>query len=115
MSVELKRYSAGIQVFLRGPEIGAAMVAAARGLRDQAQRTAPKGKSGRLAASYKVEAAEAAVKTRQGGTHTRAVGRVYNDAPHALAVEFGHRARDGTTVPGAHTLGLLAGMKRRAQ
>jgi len=78
-----------------------------------AAAAAPRGssdKGGHLADSYKAETTKAPFY--QGGP-VRDIGRVYNDARHALAVEFGHRSKAGNPVPGAHTLGKLIGSKSK--
>ena len=99
----------GLQALLTSPAMASAMVREAQGLRAAAEAAAPRH-TGRLASSYTVEPVE--VETaygRDGAPVRRAAGRLANTAPHALAIEFGHRAPDGAPVPGAHTLGLLAG------
>lgn len=109
MATRFEISARGLQALLTSPAMASAMVREAEGLRAAAEAAAPR-RTGRLASSYTVEPVE--VETaygRDGAPVRRAAGRLSNQAPHALAIEFGHRARDGTPVPGAHTLGLLAG------
>lgn len=110
MSNRLVRDSAGIEAFLRSGALAPALHREAEQLRAAAAAAAPRGTAGVLADSYKVETAKAPL--RPGGP-VRDVGRVYNDAPHALAVEFGHRSRSGKPVPGAHTLRALLGARSK--
>lgn len=99
----------GLDGLLVSSGMQAAMTAAGREVAAQAARKAPKA-TGALAGSYRVEPTTARVKTRRG-TSLRASGRVVNDSPHAAAVEFGHADAAGRPVPGAHTLGRLAGAR----
>ena len=69
-------------------------------------------RSGALAPALLKEAEQLKAPLYQGGP-VRDIGRVYNDARHALAVEFGHRSKAGNPVPGAHTLGKLIGSKSK--
>ena len=108
MAVKFVVSSAAIEALLQSASISEAMVSEAESLRAAA---APK-RDRVLTDAYRVEAVTATVKTRRNGSSRRAVGRVVNDAPHAVPVEFGHFARDGRRVPGHHTLGKLAGSKR---
>ena len=92
----------------------AAMTAAGQDVAGAASLTAPY-RTGRLAASVRVEPTIATVVTKRGGESRRASGRVVADAPYAAAVEFGHlagavRAHAGFryVIPGAYTLGALA-------
>lgn len=110
MSNRLVRDSAGIEAFLRSGALAPALRREAEQLRAAAAAAAPRGTAGVLADSYKAETTQAPL--RPGGS-VRDVGRVYNDAPHALAVEFGHRTRDRTPVPGAHTLRTLIGARKQ--
>ena len=102
MAVKFVVSSASIEALLQSASISEAMVSEAESLRAAAAAAAPN----------RVEAVSATVKTRRNGSSLRAVGRVVNDAPHAVPIEFGHFARDGHRVPGHHTLGKLAGSKR---
>jgi len=111
MAVKFVVSSASIEALLQSASISEAMVSEAESLRAAAAATAPK-RDRMLASAYKVEAVRATVKTRRNGSSRRAAGRVINDAPHAVPVEFGHFTRDGRRVPGHHTLGKLAGSKR---
>lgn len=111
MTVKFVRNDASIEALLQSEAIGRAMVSEAEAVRAAAAAAAPK-RDRVLAEAYKVEAVIAEVPTRRNGTSRRAAGRVINDAPHAVPVEFGHFARDGRRVPGHHTLGKLAGSKR---
>lgn len=106
-----KRDTQAIGAFLSSGALAPALLKEAEQLRAAAAAAAPRGSSdrgGHLADSYKAETAKAPI--RPGGP-VRDVGRVYNDTPHALAVEFGHRSKAGNPVPGAHTLGKLIGSK----
>lgn len=108
-----KRDTQAIDAFLRSGALAPALLKEAEQLRAAAAAAAPRGssdKAGHLADSYKAETTRAPFY--QGGP-IRDVGRVYNDAPHALAVEFGHRSKAGNPVPGAHTLGKLIGSKSK--
>lgn len=108
-----KRDTQAIGAFLSSGALAPALLKEAEQLRAAAAAAAPRGSSdrgGHLADSYKAETAKAPI--RPGGP-VRDVGRVYNDAPHALAVEFGHRSKAGNPVPGAHTLGKLIGSKSK--
>ena len=100
-----------IDAFLRSGALAPALLKEAEQLRAAAAAAAPRSATNRgtrLADSYKAETTKAPL--RPGGP-VRDMGRVYNDASHALAVEFGHRSRAGNPVPGAHTLGKLIGSK----
>lgn len=108
MGNNFRRDSAGIKGFLQSGALAPGLHQEAEQLRAAAAAAAPRGLTDNLADSYKVETTKAPL--RPGGP-VRDVGRVYNDAPHALAVEFGHRSRAGNPVPGAHTLGKLIGSK----
>lgn len=108
MGNNFRRDSAGIKGFLQSGALAPGLHQEAEQLRAAAAADAPRGLTDNLADSYKVETTKAPL--RPGGP-VRDVGRVYNDAPHALAVEFGHRSRAGNPVPGAHTLGKLIGSK----
>nr|DAK95925.1 MAG TPA: putative tail-component [Caudoviricetes sp.] len=106
-----KRDTQAISAFLSSGALAPALLKEAEQLRAAAAAAAPRGstdRAGRLADSYKAETTKAPL--RPGGP-VRDIGRVYNDARHALAVEFGHRSRAGNPVPGAHTLGKLIGSK----
>lgn len=111
MAVKFVVSSASIEALLQSASISEAMVSEAESLRAAAAAAAPK-RDRVLTDAYRVEAVTATVKTRRNGASRRAVGRVVNDAPHAVPVEFGHFARDGRRVTGHHTLGKLAGSKR---
>ena len=109
MATKFEISARGIQALLTSPAMSSAMVREAQGLRAAAEAAAPR-RTGRLASSYTVEPVEVETAYGRDGTPVRrAAGRLANTAPHALAIEFGHRAPDGAPVPGAHTLGLLAG------
>ena len=108
MGNNFRRDSAGIKGFLQSGALAPGLHQEAEQLRAAAAAAAPRGLTDNLADSYKVETTKAPL--RPGGP-VRDVGRVYNDAPHVLAVEFGHRSRAGNPVPGAHTLGKLIGSK----
>lgn len=110
MSNRLVRDSAGIEAFLSSGALTPALRREAEQLRAAAAAAAPRGVTGVLANSYKAETTQAPL--RPGGP-VRDVGRVYNDAPHALTVEFGRRARTGKPVPGAHTLRALLGARSK--
>ena len=111
MAVKFVRNDVSIEALLQSEAIGRAMVSEAEAVRAAAEAAAPK-RDRVLSDAYKVEAVTATVKTRRNGSSRRAAGRVTNDAPHAVPVEFGHFTRDGRRVPGRHTLGKLAGSKR---
>lgn len=109
MATRFEISARGIQALLTSPAMSSAMVREAQVLRAAAEAAAPR-RTGRLASSYTVEPVEVETAYGRDGTPVRrAAGRLANTAPHALAIEFGHRAPDGAPVPGAHTLGLLAG------
>lgn len=109
MTTRFEISARGLQALLTSPAMSSAMVREAQGLRAAAEAAAPR-RTGRLASSYTVEPVEVETAYARDGTPVRrAAGRLTNQAPHALALEFGHRAPDGAPVPGAHTLGLLAG------
>ena len=110
MAVKLVVSSAAIEALLQSASIREAMVSEAESLRAAAAAAAPK-RDRVLAESYTVEAVTASVKTRRNGTSRRAAGRVANDAPHAVPIEFGHFTKDGRRVPAQHTLGKLAGSR----
>lgn len=111
MAVKFVRNDASIEALLQSEAIGRAMVSEAEAVRAAAAAPAPK-RDRVLSDAYKVEAVTATVKTRRNGTSRRAAGRVTNDAPHAVPVEFGHFTKNGRRVPAQRTLGLLAGSKR---
>ena len=110
MGNNFRRDSAGIKGFLQSGALAPGLHREAEQLRAAAAAAAPRGLTDNLADSYKVETTKAPL--RPGGP-VRDVGRVYNDAPHALAVEFGHRNRAGKPVPGAHTLRALLGARSK--
>lgn len=110
MGNNFRRDSAGIKGFLQSGALAPGLHREAEQLRAAAAAAAPRGLTDNLADSYKVETTKAPL--RPGGP-VRDVGRVYNDAPHALAVEFGHRSRAGKPVPGAHTLRALLGARSK--
>ena len=110
MGNNFRRDSAGIKGFLQSGALAPGLHKEAEQLRAAAAAAAPRGLTDNLADSYKVETTKAPL--RPGGP-VRDVGRVYNDAPHALAVEFGHRSRTGKPVPGAHTLRALLGARSK--
>ena len=106
-----KRDTQAIDAFLRSGALAPALLKEAEQLRAAAAAAAPRGATNRgtrLADSYKAETTQSPLSP---GGQVRDIGRVYNDASHALAVEFGHRSRAGNPVPGAHTLGKLIGSK----
>ena len=111
MAVKFVRNDVSIEALLQSEAIGRAMVSEAEAVRAAAAAAAPK-RDRVLASAYKVEAVTATVKTRRNGSSRRAAGRVANDAPHAVPVEFGHFTKDGRRVPAQRTLGKLAGSKR---
>lgn len=111
MAVKFVVSSASIEALLQSASISEAMVSEAEAVRAAAEAAAPK-RDRVLSDAYKVEAVTATVKTRRNGSSRRAAGRVSNDAPHAVPVEFGHFTADGRRVAGHHTLGKLAGSKR---
>lgn len=111
MAVKLVRNNLSIEALLQSEAISRAMVSEAEAVRAAAAASAPK-RDRVLAEAYKVEAVTATVKTRRNGWSRRAAGRVVNDAPHAVPIEFGHFTTNGRRVPGRHTLGKLAGSKR---
>ena len=105
---------AGLAALFISSDMRAAMTAAGQDVAGAASLTAPY-RTGRLAASFRVEPTIATVVTKRGGESRRASGRVVADAPYAAAVEFGHlagavRAHAGFryVIPGAYTLGALA-------
>ena len=110
MGNNFRRNTAGIKGFLQSGALAPGLRQEAEQLRAAAAAAAPRGLTDNLADSYKVETTKAPL--RPGGP-VRDVGRVYNDAPHALAVEFGHRSRTGKPVPGAHTLRALLGARSK--
>ena len=108
---------AGLAALFISSDMRAAMTAAGQDVAGAASLTAPY-RTGRLAASFRVEPTIATVVTKRGGESRRASGRVVADAPYAAAVEFGHLAgrvkgHEGFryVVPGAHVLGLMAGSR----
>lgn len=111
MEVKLVRNSLSIEALLQSEAMGRAMVSEAEAVRAAAAAAAPK-RDRVLAEAYKVEAVMAEVPTRRNGTSRRAAGRVTNDAPHAVPVEFGHFTKNGRRVPAQRTLGLLAGSRQ---
>lgn len=111
MAVKFVRNSLSIEAFLQSEAISRAMVSEAEEVREAAEAAAPK-RDRVLAEAYWVEDVTATVKTRRNGTSRRAAGRVINDAPHAVSVEFGHFTKKGRRVPAQRTLGLLAGSRR---
>ena len=111
MAVKFVRNDVSIEALLQSEGIGRAMVSEAEAVRAAAEAAAPK-RDRVLSDAYRVEAVTATVKTRRNGSSRRAAGRVTNDAPHAVPVEFGHFTADGRRVAGHHTLGKLAGSKR---
>ena len=110
MGNNFRRDSAGIKGFLQSGALAPGLHQEPEQLRAAAAAAAPRGLTDNLADSYKVETTKAPL--RPGGP-VRDVGRVYNDAPHVLAVEFGHRSRAGKPVPGAHTLRALLGARSK--
>lgn len=81
---------------LRSDFMQAAMLARADAIKRRAESIAPVGSereddphSGRYKASFHTR-----VHDRGGATHDRAEAVVYNDAPEAFWVEFGHRGRE---------------------
>ena len=82
---------AGLAALLVSDDMRAAMTAAGQDVAGAASLTAPY-RTGRLAASFRVEPTIATVVTKRGGESRRASGRVVADAPYAAAVEFGHLA-----------------------
>lgn len=110
MGNNFRRDSAGIKGFLQSGALAPGLHKEAAQLRAAAAAAAPRGLTDSLADSYKAETTKAPL--RPGGP-VRDVGRVYNDAPHALAIEFGHRSRTGKPVPGAHTLRALLGSRSK--
>lgn len=111
MAVKFVRNSPSIEALLQSEAISRAMVSEAEEVRAAAEAAAPK-RDRVLAEAYKVEAVMAEVPTRRNGTSRRAAGRVTNNAPHAVPVEFGHFTKNGRRVPAQRTLGLLAGSRR---
>ena len=111
MAVKMVRNNPSIEALLQSEAISRAMVSEAEAMRAAAAVEAPK-RDRVLAEAYKVEAVMAEVPTRRNGTSRRAAGRVINDAPHAVPVEFGHFTKNGRRVPAQRTLGLLAGSRR---
>ena len=110
MGNNLRRDSAGIEGFLQSGALAPGLHKEAEQLRAAAAAAAPRGLTDSLADSYKAETTKAPLSP---GGPVRDVGRVYNDAPHALAVEFGHRSRTWKPVPGAHTLRALLGARSK--
>lgn len=100
----------GLQAFLLGGEMKAAMLAAAQDVAAEAARRTPR-RSGELAASYRVEQATVTIPSRKYGSTTRAAGRVTSDSSHAAAAEFGHYTIYGHPIPGKHVLGKMAGAR----
>ena len=111
MAVTFGRNDASIEALLQAAASGRARVSEAEAVRAAAAAAAPK-RDRVLADAYKVEAVMAEVPTRRNGTSRRAAGRVINDAPHAVPVEFGHFTKNGRRVPAQRTLGMLAGSRR---
>ena len=105
---------AGLAALFISSDMQAAMTAAGQDVAGAASLTAPY-RTGRLAASFRVEPTIATVVTKRGGESRRASGRVVGDPPDAAPRELGHRARAGRApprlrygLPGAYTLGALA-------
>lgn len=111
MAVKFMRNSPSIEALMQSEAMGRAMLSEAEAVRAAAAAEAPK-RDRVLAEAYKVEAVMVEVPTRRNGTSRRAAGRVTNDAPHAVPVEFGHFTKNGRRVPAQRTLGLLAGSRR---
>ena len=105
MGNNFRRDSAGIKGFLQSGALAPGLHKEAEQLRAAAAAAAPRGLTDSLADSYKAETTKAPLRP--------GVGRVYNDAPYALAVEFGHRSRTGKLVPGAHTLRAILGARSK--
>lgn len=98
---------AGIAALLVSPAMSSAMYAAGQDVAEAAARRVPH-RAGALAAAFRVESATATIRTRRGGQSQRASGRVVNDQPYALAVEFGYTDAAGRQHTGTHVLGALA-------
>lgn len=111
MAIKFVRNSPSIEALMQSEAMGRAMLSEAEAVRAAAAEAAPK-RDRVLAEAYKVEAVMAEVPTRRNGTSRRAAARVYNDAPHAVPVEFGHFTKNGRRVPAQRTLGLLADSRR---
>ena len=111
MAIKFVRNSPSIEALMQSEAMGRAMLSEAEAVRAAAAAEAPK-RDRVLAEEYKVEAVMAEVPTRRNGTSRRAAGRVTNDAPHAVPVEFGHFTKEGRRVPAKRTLGKLAGSRR---
>ena len=114
MAVKFVRNSPSIEALMQSEAMGRAMVSEAEAVRAAAAAEAPK-RDRVLAESYTVEAVMAEVPTRRNGTSRRAAGRVTNDAPHAVPVEFGHFTKEGRRVPAQRTLGLLSRRARKGR
>lgn len=86
----------GVGRMLRAPFMQEAMTRRAEGIRARAVVLAPVGRErdkdstpGRYKASFHIRS-----HSRGGATKDRAEAIVYNDAPEAIFVEFGHRGRE---------------------
>jgi hypothetical protein len=85
----------GVGEMLRADFMERAMKARAELIRARAEAMAPVSQSekdphrGRYKASFKIRS-----HSRGGATKDRAEAIVYNDAPEAIFVEFGHRGRE---------------------
>lgn len=102
MTTKFKRDSRGLAAFMRSPGMQQAMTAVGADLLREAERRAPRGATGNYVASFHLDPGPIAVTTRFG-SGTRAGVRIYNDSPHAAAVEF---------AQGHHVLGGLAGARK---
>jgi hypothetical protein len=87
---------AGIGRMLRADFMVAEMVRRAEGIRARAEAIAPTGsraegdeEPGRYRASFRIRSSD-----HGGATRDRAEAIVYNDAPSAFWVEFGHYGRE---------------------
>lgn len=111
MAVKFVLNGLSIEALMQSPAMSRAMVSEAEEMCAAAEAAAPK-RDRVLAEAYWAEDVTVTVKTRRNGTSRRAAGRVINDAPHAVSVEFGHFTKNGRRVPAQRTLGLLAGSRR---
>jgi hypothetical protein len=90
MAAKYRQSYAGVGELLRSEMMYVEMIRRAHDIADEAERTAPtdpgSGHTGRYKAGFVVDA------DRRGGFRgDRAVGRVVNDTPEAIIVEFGNR------------------------
>lgn len=86
MKARMQRDSQGLEALLKSQGMQKAMSRVGTGILLEAERRAPRGRTGVYSESFHMEEGPIAVSTKRSGV--RAGARIRNTAPHSPAVDF---------------------------